>query len=103
MSKVTFDVPQKALSKTSVHRRNIFRPFSDIKIKFSPVSPYIIPLIFHISSRSFKMVIRNEHGFSHLRTVFMSVLHLDLVNCCSALMLFILADMFFQDWFDVEF
>ena len=41
-------------------------------------------------------------GFSHLRTVFISVLHLDLVNCSSALMLFTLAGMFFQDWFDID-
>ena len=76
------------------HRRNIFRACSDIKIKFSPVTPYIIPVIFHIPWRSFKVVISNVHGFSYE--------HLDLVNCCSALMLFTLADIFFQDWSDVD-
>ena len=70
------------------HRRNIFRACSDIKIKFSPVTPYIIPVIFHIPWRSFKVVISNVHGFSYE--------HLDLVNCCSALMLFTLEDIFFK-------
>ena len=44
----------------------------------------------------------NMDGFSHLRAVFISVLHLDLANCSSALMLFTLAGMFFQDWFDID-
>ena len=44
----------------------------------------------------------NMDGFSHLRAVFISVLHLDLANCSSAFMLFTLAGMFFQDWFDID-